>query len=287
MEKGTEAEAPEQVVSEVEVENAERDVWLVKVPNFVDERWRGVIEESRRTGEAKEVAEITFGDDPKLRLINVSSVSSAGAKTTSGLKQIPLDYELRAPLSANDLTCMHALAGDAVAAGEDDDEKTALPSFEGKVSRQFAVQPKIDKTYRAVSRDRMRLGVGGGTKNRLKASRIQQVSKAAILDSTSAFQISKAATPLPVSYVGGAKYKREQGRKQADYKRVAMKSKDDLMNWLFELFALAEYWHFSDLQEKTNQPTRFLMEVLRECADKVYEGDHVNKWRLKEKYSQG
>ena len=87
-----------------------------------------------------------------------------------------------------------------------------------------------------------------------------------------------------MSYVGGAKYKREHGRKQTDFKRVKMESKDGLLTWIFELFRRETHWTFKDLQEATHQPTRFLMEVLKECASKVAEGPNANKWELKEKY---
>ena len=151
--------------------------------------------------------------------------------------------------------------------------------------KQLALKPKIDKSYRAISRERMRQatasasgGVGGG-----RAPLVSRV----LLDDSAHTKMEKAAIPLPVSYVGGAKYKREQGRKQSDYKRVKMENKDNLMKWLFDLFGREPYWRFDAIQKTTEQPTRFLMEVLKEVAQKVFEGENAGKWELKEMYRQG
>ena len=290
------------------VERSDRQVWLVKVPGFVSKAWDQAREVANRTGEAQELGVVTMsipsssggggggggeeeggktdngeaGASPgvgefKLQLEESSSYVSGGAK---GQKQIPLDYVLVPAVSSEALMCMHAL-------------DQGRRSLEGKVGHQFLVQPKIDKKYRQISRERMLKNAT--VLNKSKAIRDEKFSfgaRGGIVSrgedkgegSSAAVQMQATNVPLPVSYVGGARYKREIGRKQTDYKRVKMESKEGLMNWIFELFRREPFWRFDAIQKVTNQPTRFLMETLKECATKVHEGEHVNKWQLKEKY---
>ena len=53
------------------------------------------------------------------------------------------------------------------------------------------------------------------------------------------------------------------------------------------MFGREPYWRFDAIQKTTEQPTRFLMEVLKEVAQKVFEGENAGKWELKEMYRQG
>ena len=314
----------------VDVSKSERQIWLVKVPSFVDKVWREAIERAHETGEVQHIGEVTMGtattttttdvtvkeekggekrkdeeednnssvNEFKLRLVEGSTASgaagSSAASSPVGKKAIPLDYALVPAVSSQALACMHAMSFKGNDRPLDGAELQASPSvksegggraaravsLEGRVGHQFLVRPKIDKSYRQISRERMKKGSHFQAKT--KVARLDKIQL--LRDDKQSVKMQTSTTPLPVSYVGGAKYKREQGRKQTDFKRVKMESKEGLLSWIFELFRRESYWTFSALQEATHQPTRFLMEVLKECATKVHEGPHANKWELKEKY---
>ena len=278
------AVAAEEVLPEepIRLDGSEREVWLVKVPQFVDKAWRAAIRDAQEgdgqaidVGEvvAEEMASTSGASSSSTFKLSLSESFAKVAETGAPGKQIPRSYQLVSAVSSKALTRMHALAdGGGWSMG-------------GRVMKQLALKPKIDKSYRAISRERMRQatasasgGVGGG-----RAPLVSRV----LLDDSAHTKMEKAAIPLPVSYVGGAKYKREQGRKQSDYKRVKMENKDNLMKWLFDLFSREPYWRFDAIQKTTEQPTRFLMEVLKEVAQKVFEGENAGKWELKEMYRQG
>jgi len=295
----------------LDVVKSERQIWLVKVPGFVDKAWRGALERAGQTGETQHVGQVSIsasaggvgakGDgangqqqDFKLQLTEAlaSAAASTSKPSSSGLKPrpVPLDYAMVPAVSSKDLTCMHALSKkpSGSAGGK------PRYSLEGKVGHQFVVQPKISKSYRQISRERTERSAIKSVLEAGKAALIRDEKlfsttgtddgKEAVVTGASAQLHQQTTVPLPVSYVGGARYKREMGRKQSDFRRVKMESKDALMNWIFELFRREPFWSFADIQKLTNQPTRFLMEVLKECAEKVHEGENVNKWQLKDQY---
>ncbi|QDZ22369.1 beta subunit of transcription initiation factor IIF [Chloropicon primus] len=263
-------------VERVRVDKSGRQLWLVKVPKSVDKVWRTTMEEAG-DGEGIEVGEVTIIQSDQGQESTSAGQFKLDLSERPGSDRIPLHYTMIPSVSSGqELMCMHALAQDrgAASAGE-----ATNPAIEGRVGQQFALQPKMGREYFAMSRQRSKqqAGVSGGVSKPRVISRVH-------LSDTSVVQMSKEAVPLPVSYVGGAKYKREHGRKQSDYKRVKMENKESLMNWLFELFQREPYWRFDAIQKTTNQPTRFLMDVLREVATKVLDGDHRGKWELKDKY---
>ena len=251
--EGSSAEGEDTRVS---VDRSDRQVWVVKVPQFVDAAWR----EAAASGDAP-------ADGSLLGTVSESkgafSLELAGASLADG-RSMPKRYKLTP--QSGDLTCMHAVS-----------RRGSRFAVEGKVGSQFILQPVatggpggrgIDQSYRKISRERLE-------KKSVKVHHVTHIRD----DDRAEVKV----TPLPVSFVG-SKYKREAGRKQSDNKRVKMENKEDLQKWLFDLFRRQPYWKFADIQKETQQPTRFLMDTLIGCATKVHQGDFANHWQLSEKY---
>lgn len=241
------------------VENANRSVWLLKVPNFVSKKWKA---ECDRAAKSNEGHSVELG---KVRIANNSTEQTPGIfldLAASGLDNMPQAIHLREQTDSITPTVVFA-------------DLQGRLSAEGRVKRKFdlvmnssADLDVLDPAYRQLNRDR-------SAKAAAKTRTMQVLSEAPSSQ-------MRPGTMQRVSF--GNKESTRKRFEKGQFERRARMEKDDLENLLFRLFERQSRWNFIQLQKETDQPAVWLKEVLAEVAVLNKRGAHANLWELKKVY---
>ncbi|KAL6785839.1 hypothetical protein ACKKBG_A00375 [Auxenochlorella protothecoides x Auxenochlorella symbiontica] len=243
----------------LDTEFANRKIWLVKVPNFVAERWRAVCQTNAHD----------CGDPvgPELGQILVDK-PAAGAKeasmhlslTHSDTEGLPKTFLMN--VATQNMASMAAFAQTG----------PCSVSAVGRVFQKFDVVVErgaagastsgadgvIDPEYRQLSRMRAK---AAATKSRTT----QLISQP---------QFTNLRHPM---HIGTTK------KRDPTEKRLA-KPAEELTADLFRLFERQPHWIFAQLQRQTEQPTQHLKAVLLEIAVQNKRGPYKDMWELKKGY---
>lgn len=258
----TKSEGKEEKVKKVsdkdlDLSNANRGVWLVKVPKYIAERW-----ESGNT--VKDVGKLKIkrvqGQKPQVTFSLEESLTKAMPenKEIEQKTSIPKEHTFMVSANAN-----QTLAVFSCTTGEptDDAPPPIKLSLEGKVVQRAECRPINDKNYMILKQDAIRRAI--------KPKNTTISIKAPV----------NAYKPISnhASNVAHEKAKKLEGKKSRD-------DKDQVMEMLFALFEKHQYYKINDLVKATKQPVPYLKQILNEICDYNVKNPHRNMWELKAEY---
>jgi transcription initiation factor TFIIF subunit beta len=244
---------------DVDVSNANRGVWLVKVPKYIADRWESVNEGSqvgklrmvKRPG-AKTVISFSLTDSVVAARPDLDQ-SDGGTK-----KEIPKEHTfVVSTVQSQTLLLLSHTAGDPEAAVPVPDKL----AMEGKVTQRAECRPNSNKVYMNLKREAI-----------LKA--IEPAKKTLHLD-------RPVNNYKPVA--NHAANKEYEARKKAEGKK-SRGDRDRVMEILFGLFEKHQYYNIKDLVKETRQPVTYLKEILEEVCIYNRKNPHKSMWELKPEY---
>ncbi|KAH8382695.1 hypothetical protein KR009_004836 [Drosophila setifemur] len=249
---------------DLDLSNAGRGVWLVKVPKYIAQKWEkapsnmdvGKLRISKSPGQKAQVslsltsAVLALDPDEKIPTEHVLDVSQV-TKQTLGV------FSHMAP-EALALAANAGKENSTGASGLPDNEKLYM---EGRIVQKLECRPIADTCYMKLKLDSIR-----------KASepqrRVQPIDK-----------IVQNFKPVK-DHQHNIEYRE---RKKAEGKK-ARDDKNAVMDMLFHAFEKHQYYNIKDLVKITNQPISYLKEILKDVCDYNMKNPHKNMWELKKEY---
>jgi transcription initiation factor TFIIF subunit beta len=233
----------------LDVTRATREVWLVKVPNYLSNMWSkaepGADLGVMRDASTKERLKVTFTVAPDLIKKEQADIGV----------EIPAEHKVQMQnTSLQSLSTFSEEVGVADGRG--------LLAAEGKVNQRADIQPVSSEVYMKLKGHQFR--AAGKTKN-------------------TAQQLERAPTTLYKPRSQQKEYAEHDRRK----KEAGKRAKDDrevVLDLIFSAFQQHEYYNFKDLVQKTQQPVSYLREILKEVCHYSVKAPHRNMWHLKPEY---
>ncbi|XP_023020542.1 transcription factor TFIIFbeta [Leptinotarsa decemlineata] len=238
---------------DLDLSNANRGVWLVKVPKYVAERWE------------KAPGEMEVG---KLKITKPSGQKAQVALTLStailnlnepGQESIPKDHRLDvSTVTQQTLGVFSHAVPTVVDPVVPETEKLYL---EGKIVQKLECRPYADTCY-------MKLKLESIRKASVPTRQVKQLDRV-------------VQSYKPVSdHKNNIEY---MERKKAEGKK-ARDDKDSVLEMLFAAFEKHQYYNIKDLVKITKQPITYLKEILKEVCNYNLKNPHKNMWELKPEY---
>ncbi|CAH1984926.1 unnamed protein product [Acanthoscelides obtectus] len=244
---------------DLDLSNANRGVWLVKVPKYVAERWE-------KSPSDMEVGKLKITKSPGQKAQVSLTLSSAILNLNEpGQESIPKDHRLDVSTVTQQtlgvfshvilILLFPATNNDAVI------PETEKLFMEGKIVQKLECRPYADNCY-------MKLKLESIRKASLPARQIKQLDRV-------------VQTFKPVSdHKNNIEYierKKAEGKKARD-------DKDAVLEMLFAAFEKHQYYNIKDLVKITKQPITYLKEILKEVCNYNLKNPHKNMWELKPEY---
>jgi len=250
---------------DLDLQNANRGVWLVKVPKYIAERWEaGGRKETKDVGKLKitrkpnqkPVVSFSLADELTVAMPNNDEIEQKTA--------IPKEHTFMVSANSIQTLAVFSVAGSVAAAGDPDPSETPVPdklSLEGKIVQRAECRPINDKTYMNLKMDSI--------KRAIQPKKTTITLKAPV----------NAYKPIAnhVANVQYEKNKKLEGKKSRD-------DKDHVMEMLFALFEKHQYYKINDLVKATKQPVPYLKQILNEICEYNMKNPHRNMWELKAEY---
>ncbi|XP_022914449.1 general transcription factor IIF subunit 2 [Onthophagus taurus] len=238
---------------DLDLNNASRGVWLVKVPKYIANRWE------------KAPGDIEVG---KLKITKVlgqkHQVSLSLSQAVLNLpdckgENIPKDHRLDVSTVTQQtlgvFSHMTPVNKDSVVP---ESEKLFL---EGKIVQKLECRPYADNCY-------MKLKLESIKKASMPTRKVQQLDRV-------------VQTYKPVSdHKNNIEYierKKAEGKKARD-------DKEHVLEMLFAAFEKHQYYNIKDLVKITKQPITYLKEILKDVCNYNLKNPHKNMWELKPEY---
>ncbi|KAI9327741.1 transcription initiation factor IIF, beta subunit-domain-containing protein [Zopfochytrium polystomum] len=257
--------------SELDTRAAATQVWLVKVPSFVAERWtaanaRHAQQRGEAAGEPEELG--------TLRVERVPGEPAEKAKFTLRLpaaapwaNDIPLDYTLRMVNYRPQRTYVLS-----------EDGSGRARAVVGRVHHETALTPIVDERYRSIMRAR-------AASASLKRKNIVTIDEK---ETKKSWRIGAANHAVEEGIALGAKKPGSSSggpggsssSSSALDKRERL-PKGELLTQLLDAFAEYPYWTFKGLQERTAQPQAWLKEVIADVLVLVKSGPYHGHYCLR------
>uniref|UniRef100_A0A6P4FXT5 General transcription factor IIF subunit 2 n=1 Tax=Drosophila rhopaloa TaxID=1041015 RepID=A0A6P4FXT5_DRORH len=242
---------------DLDLSNAGRGVWLVKVPKYIAQKWEkaptnmdvGKLRINKTPGQKAQVslsltpAVLALDPEEKIPTEHVLDVSQV-TKQTLGV------FSHMAPSEGKE--------GSSNPVGQPDNEKLYM---EGRIVQKLECRPIADTCY-------MKLKLESIRKASEPQRRVQPIDK-----------IVQNFKPVK-DHAHNIEYRE---RKKAEGKK-ARDDKNAVMDMLFHAFEKHQYYNIKDLVKITNQPISYLKEILKDVCDYNMKNPHKNMWELKKEY---
>ncbi|KAJ1523775.1 hypothetical protein ONE63_001608 [Megalurothrips usitatus] len=237
---------------ELDLSNASRGVWLVKVPKYISQKWE-------KSAGNVEVGKLRISKSAGQKAAVTLALSDNLVAQDGGQSTIPKDHRLTVQIVERQTLGVFSHSSpsnlDAVVP---DSEKLCL---EGKIQQKLECRPYADKGY-------MRLKAETFRKAAQPVRQIQQLDRV-------------VHNFKPVSnHKHNIEY---EERKKAEGKK-ARDDKDAVLEMMFAAFEKHQYYNIKDLVRITRQPVTYLKEILKEVCDYNIKNPHKNMWELKPEY---
>ncbi|KAH8232557.1 hypothetical protein KR032_009335 [Drosophila birchii] len=250
---------------DLDLSNAGRGVWLVKVPKYIAQKWEkapsnmdvGKLRISKTPGQKAQVslsltpAVLALDPDEKIPTEHVLDVSQV-TKQTLGV------FSHMAPTEAAAAASNGKENSSSMPSGQPDNEKLYM---EGRIVQKLECRPIADTCY-------MKLKLESIRKASEPQRRVQPIDK-----------IVQNFKPVK-DHAHNIEYRE---RKKAEGKK-ARDDKNAVMDMLFHAFEKHQYYNIKDLVKITNQPISYLKEILKDVCDYNMKNPHKNMWELKKEY---
>lgn len=234
---------------ELDLSNAGRGVWLVKVPKYIARKWEkapsqmdvGKLRISKVTGQKAQVS-LTLSDD----VVNLEPED-----------KIPTEHKLDVSVVTKQTLGVfsHVIPS---ASAKDETEKLYM---EGRIVQKLECRPVADMSY-------MKLKMESFKKAAVPQKKVQAIDK--IVQNFKPVKDHKHN----IEYI---QKKKAEGKKARD-------DKNFVMDMLFKSFEKHQYYNIKDLVKITKQPIGYLKEILKEVCDYNMKNPHKNMWELKKEY---
>ncbi|KAH8354339.1 hypothetical protein KR084_008255 [Drosophila pseudotakahashii] len=252
-----EKEKTQIIDKDLDLSNAGRGVWLVKVPKYIAQKWEkaptnmdvGKLRINKTPGQKAQVslsltpAVLALDPDEKIPTEHVLDVSQV-TKQTLGV------FSHMAPSDGKE--------NSTTPAAQPDNEKLYM---EGRIVQKLECRPIADTCY-------MKLKLESIRKASEPQRRVQPIDK-----------IVQNFKPVK-DHAHNIEYRE---RKKAEGKK-ARDDKNAVMDMLFHAFEKHQYYNIKDLVKITNQPISYLKEILKDVCDYNMKNPHKNMWELKKEY---
>ncbi|KAH8335653.1 hypothetical protein KR074_008102 [Drosophila pseudoananassae] len=246
---------------DLDLSNAGRGVWLVKVPKYIAQKWEkapsnmdvGKLRISKTPGQKAQVslsltpAVLALDPEEKIPTEHVLDVSQV-TKQTLGV----FSHMSQAEMAANNGK------ENSTTPAVSDNEKLYM---EGRIVQKLECRPIADNCY-------MKLKLESIRKASEPQRRVQPIDK-----------IVQNFKPVK-DHAHNIEYRE---RKKAEGKK-ARDDKNAVMDMLFHAFEKHQYYNIKDLVKITNQPISYLKEILKDVCDYNMKNPHKNMWELKKEY---
>ncbi|XP_017057537.1 general transcription factor IIF subunit 2 [Drosophila ficusphila] len=252
-----EKEKTQIIDKDLDLSNAGRGVWLVKVPKYIAQKWEkaptnmdvGKLRINKTPGQKAQVslsltpAVLALDPDEKIPTEHVLDVSQV-TKQTLGV------FSHMAPSDGKE--------NSTTPSSQPDNEKLYM---EGRIVQKLECRPIADNCY-------MKLKLESIRKASEPQRRVQPIDK-----------IVQNFKPVK-DHAHNIEYRE---RKKAEGKK-ARDDKNAVMDMLFHAFEKHQYYNIKDLVKITNQPISYLKEILKDVCDYNMKNPHKNMWELKKEY---
>ncbi|KAH8267651.1 hypothetical protein KR018_012377 [Drosophila ironensis] len=261
---------------DLDLSNAGRGVWLVKVPKYIAQKWEkapsnmdvGKLRISKTPGQKAQVSlsltpsVLALDPDEKIPTEHVLDVSQV-TKQTLGV----FSHMAPSDSSSSAAAATQPTATPAAGNGKENSATTPAPSdseklyMEGRIVQKLECRPIADNCY-------MKLKLESIRKASEPQRRVQPIDK-----------IVQNFKPVK-DHAHNIEYRE---RKKAEGKK-ARDDKNAVMDMLFHAFEKHQYYNIKDLVKITNQPISYLKEILKDVCDYNMKNPHKNMWELKKEY---
>ncbi|OUM61630.1 hypothetical protein PIROE2DRAFT_45046 [Piromyces sp. E2] len=236
----------------LKMDNADRKVWLVKVPKFLFDKWSKVTEEG-----------IDYGQLKIKNVPNSKSVIDVTLELDDRFSQdLPKNYKLQftnySPKTGVIPTNEYIFT---------DNGKGAGVSVEGIVHNEATISPIVDEHYKKIMQNRT-----------LAASKPKRQTQ--VLDEENEKRAHRMTSNDGTSF---DMQPIRKGTKTVQEKRERL-PRNEVLTLLFQAFDKYDYWNFSGLVDYTHQPQTFLKEILGDIGQLNKRGPYVGMWQLKSEY---
>lgn len=240
-------EVTQNIDRELDLSNAGRGVWLVKVPKYIAQKWE------------KAPSQMDVG---KLRIEKIAGQKAVVSLSLSN-DVVNLEPEVKIPtehkLDVSVVTKQTlGVFSHVIPASKEESEKLYM---EGRIVQKLECRPVADTSY-------MKLKMESFKKAAVPQKKVQAIDK-----------IVQNFKPVKdhrhnIDYV---QKKKAEGKKARD-------DKNFVMDMLFNAFEKHQYYNIKDLVKITKQPIGYLKEILKEVCDYNMKNPHKNMWELKKEY---
>lgn len=238
---------------DLDLTNASRGVWLIKVPKYIANRWE------KCPGDV-EVGKLKISKIPGQKTkVSLTLSQATLSLNEDGEEQIPKDHRLDvSPIAQQTLgvfSHMTPVNTDSVV------PETEKLYMEGHIKEKLEYRPYADDLY-------MKLKLESIIKASEPTRKVKRLEKI-------------VQNYKPVSdHKHNIEY---QERKKAEGKK-ARDDKDAVMEILFSAFEKHQYYNIKDLVKITKQPVVYLKEILKDVCNYNLKNPHKNMWELKPEY---
>ncbi|XP_043258972.1 general transcription factor IIF subunit 2 isoform X1 [Colletes gigas] len=263
---------------ELDLSNAGRGVWLVKVPKYIANKWEkapgnievGKLKITKNPGQKAEVSlklseavlalkEPGEEEIPKQHRLDVTTVTKQMLGVFSHvMRKFPTDISRTIYSKIYFVSVYSFLASNNSDSIVPETEKLYM---EGRIVQKLECRPYADNCY-------MKLKLQSIKRASVPQRQVQQLDRV-------------VQNFKPVSdhkhNIEYAEKKKAEGKKMRD-------DKDAVLDMLFAAFEKHQYYNIKDLVKITRQPIVYLKEILNEVCNYNLKNPHRNMWELKPEY---
>ncbi|XP_023294120.2 general transcription factor IIF subunit 2 [Lucilia cuprina] len=249
------------VDKELDLSNAGRGVWLVKVPKYIAQKWE-------KAPSNMDVGKLRISKTPGQKAQVSLSLTQAVVKLDPE-EEIPTEHILDVSVVTKQTLGVFSHMGPPTSTSGKESKDTSSSQtqdaeklyMEGRIVQKLECRPIADNCY-------MKLKLESIRKASVPQRKVQPIDK-----------IVQNFKPVK-DHAHNIEYRE---RKKAEGKK-ARDDKNAVMDMLFNAFEKHQYYNIKDLVKITKQPIGYLKEILKEVCDYNMKNPHKNMWELKKEY---
>lgn len=235
-----------------------RDVWIVKVPKYMDNAWKNALpraELGKLQIPKSGVGPVRFITDQKLQ----QQQTKAGQD-----KKLPDEHLLTLhPLQNQRMVILAQTKDTSASTNSTNNSSSDKISFEGNAKHRGELRPTGDMSYMSLKASTI--------KQAAKPNRVTQILNKAVISYK-----PRGATQLA--------HEADLRKKKEEAKKTIREDKEIVQGRLFAAFEKQQYYNIKDLVRLTNQSIPYLKEILKEYCNYCSKSTHKNMWELKPEY---
>lgn len=265
-ENGGDKKEKQKKALDLDLTNTSRDVWLVKVPKYISDRWNkagpnadvGKLRIRRGVGPVPQVS-LTLAENICAPIKGITELESLNlVRNSSTSQEIPKEHKFKiSGVAAQTLGVFGLVPGDR-------EHVPPIPDkvqMEGRVVQRAECMPIQSTSYMNIKKEAI-------AKAGEPVRKVMQIK-----EHVQAFKpVARHAADIQYE-----KDKKKQGKKMRD-------DKEKVMEILFSLFEKHQFYNIKDLVQETSQPINYLKEILNEVCTYNVKPPNRNMWELKPEF---